>query len=73
VAEPEVCRWCGGIHDEVPKVCPYVKAIEFEPLSGLVTRVEFLTPADWGKQVASEAPDQEPGTKPYPTYKSLGE
>lgn len=47
-AVDDSCRWCGqaphgGLH------CPLIKALDFDPLYGGVTRVEFLTPADYPK------------------------
>lgn len=37
------CRWCGDTHGPL---CPYVKALEFDQTNH-ITRVEFLTPADY--------------------------
>lgn len=70
------CPWCGfPAHAEPPSVCPYVKAIEFgrDGLAvkmpagqvALVTRVEFLTPADMGKAAQKEE-------EPQPDYPRLG-
>lgn len=55
------CRWCGEV-DHVGKPCPLVRAFEFDPLTGALTRVEFLVPADYGRQpsVALDEPDQYP-------------
>ena len=54
--DEQPCRWCGDVHG--PR-CPWVKALEFEPMTGSVTRVEFLTPKDWGPppQPNPEEPD----------------
>jgi hypothetical protein len=51
------CQWCGGDHD---KLCPFIKALEFGPggvdtLFGPVTRIEFLTHADFKAQPAQDA------------------
>lgn len=43
-APPEPCRWCGDQHG---KICPWVKALEFDDPSGLVVRrVEFFSPVE---------------------------
>lgn len=42
--DPEKCRWCGLFHG--PQ-CPSVKAMEFDPTTGVVTRVEFITATDF--------------------------
>ena len=42
VSDP--CRWCGETHGVK---CPWVKALEFDPTTQVVTRVEFLIPRDW--------------------------
>jgi hypothetical protein len=48
---PSPCRWCGEAHG---KLCPWVKAYEYDSLTGLiVTRVEFLTPADYGLKTSA--------------------
>lgn len=56
LADVEPCRWCG---DEHGKLCPYVKALNFDPTTRVITRVEFLTPADYGKAVAELPPETE--------------
>ncbi len=56
---------CPRCLDEHPIIrCPYVKAIEFE-FSGIfdsIKRIEFLTPADFGRPIAKpeEAVDNYP-------------
>lgn len=52
----EPCRWCGNHHG---KLCPAVKALEYDSY-GMITRVEFLTPADMVRQ---PPPEDEP--QPY--------
>lgn len=53
------CRWCGfEAHTTPPTICPYVKALEFDA-AGNVTRVEFLTGADFGKKVPDDEPEPE--------------
>lgn len=42
--DPVRCRWCGNYHWER---CPAVKAMEFDPTTGVVTRVEFISMADY--------------------------
>ena len=42
------CRWCGEQH-ATPFICPWVKALEFAHGDDRVTRVEFLTAADFPK------------------------
>ena len=44
---PGTCRWCGLLHPAAGRLCPYVKAFEFAEDGERVTRVEFLTPADY--------------------------
>jgi hypothetical protein len=51
------CERCGAAH--LIQACPHVKAIEIDS-TGLITRIEFLTPMDF-PQVKQEDPDQ-----PYP-------
>lgn len=63
------CARCGGAHTIIG--CPLVKAVEFA--DGLyegeeqprITRIEFLTPADYG-------PAPAPGENPLPGYDTLG-
>ena len=40
----EVCWRCGSGHNVMS--CPQVKAVNLDPETGAVTRVEFMTPAD---------------------------
>ena len=61
----ETCRWCGDSHG--PR-CPWVKALEFSSGDERITRVEFLTPADFKGERAEEA-DIGPS---YPTLKPMG-
>ena len=42
---------------------PWVKALEFDPTTNVVTRVEFVTPADMVQQ--KPPPEPEPD---YPRY-----
>jgi hypothetical protein len=52
-AEPAPCEWCGLLHagpPDAPRLCPYVKALEYrcdEAGTRYVSRVEFLTPVDY--------------------------
>jgi len=55
------CRWCGAVHGPL---CPYVKALEFDRVTGLVVRVEFITPRDC-VSAPSRSTDEEPD---YPRY-----
>jgi hypothetical protein len=51
------CRWCGDHHGIR---CPWVKALEFDPVTGLtVTRVEFLVPNDYAPRPKAEEPQEE--------------
>ena len=53
------CPRCG--EDHAPIACPYVKAIEFDPVAGLIiTRLEFLTPADYGPSKPVAVDDESP-------------
>ena len=53
------CPRCDG--DHAPIACPYVKAIEFDPGAGLIiTRLEFLTPADYGPSKPVAVDDEAP-------------
>jgi hypothetical protein len=55
------CRWC---HEHpADQRCPYVKALEFDPTTNFVTRVEFLTPADFIREKPSAEP-QDSGDYP---------
>lgn len=56
------CRWCGEDHGAI---CPWVKALEFDP-AGNVTRVEFLTSADFpkDKKLDEDAPAGDYPRKP---------
>lgn len=53
----EPCRWCGETHG---KLCPWVKAMEFNGIGDTITRVEFLTPKDYAVQPHGRPPDEEP-------------
>jgi hypothetical protein len=66
------CRWCGGEH----RLCPYVKAVEFDDVTGLIiTRVEFLVPADFGvaREEKPQPTDPAAGPASYPRLKPSGE
>ena len=69
---PEACRWCGqprtAAHG-LGELCPFVKAISFDPASGKVSRVEFVLPADLGAP-AKEKPEEEPA-QDYPRKRPL--
>ena len=57
------CRWCGDKHG---RLCPFVKALEFDG-DQKVTRVEFLTPADFGSNRHELEDTREPDDDdPYP-------
>lgn len=43
-AEDTSCRWCGEHHGWK---CPIVKAFEYADDGRTITRVEFMTPADY--------------------------
>lgn len=45
--QSESCQWCGMIHGTK---CPLVKAIEYE--HGMVKRVEFFAPNDYGPKLS---------------------
>lgn len=55
----QACHRCGGQHEIL--ACPYVKAAEFDG-DGKITRLEYLTPADYGPQrrEAEKPPEGEP-------------
>ena len=61
----QACRWCGALHGVL---CPYVKAMEFSEANGIiVTRVEFVTMADFPAQRSepeADAPDGYDRIKP---------
>lgn len=64
------CPWCGEAHGAR---CPWVKAFEFSPANPLtITRVEFLTPADYGIRAAKvgDSTIEEPAD--YPKLKPMG-
>ena len=71
VKEPIPCRWCGEVHGP-GEHCPLVKALNFDPASGKVTRVEFLTPADFGSPVNAPLAADHSGETGYPTLKPTG-
>jgi hypothetical protein len=55
----EKCQRCLGEHPIIR--CPYVKAIDFEEGGidgGAIRRIEFLTPADYGRQIAVAKPEE---------------
>ena len=63
----KVCPRCAGSHDLGPE-CPYVKAVDYaESGTGIITRIEFLVPADFGR---ASAPTDKP---PREDYARLGE
>jgi hypothetical protein len=58
----EKCRWCGG-ERHAGLACPLVKAFVFDR-RGRITRVEFLTAADFPQQKKAEEPQDYPRLKP---------
>lgn len=74
MADPEACRWCGQPRSAahgLGLICPFVKAIEFDPSGHVVTRVEFVVPADLGQPARAEpAPEPEPD---YPRKQPMRE
>lgn len=48
IANSANCQWCGMIHGAK---CPLVKAIEYE--GGMVKRVEFFAPNDYGPKLGA--------------------
>jgi hypothetical protein len=58
------CRWCG--EDHAGLICPWVKALEFTHGDERVTRVEFVTAADFPKQQSAGEPENYPRLKPIP-------
>ena len=60
--EPNVvaCRWCGLFHG---KICPFVKALEFDEDGVNIIRVEFFPPASATSPVDAD----------YPKKKQTGE
>lgn len=70
--EPAPCEWCGLSHDygaQVPRLCPYVKALEFrcdEAGARYVSRVEFLTPVDYQPIKSGPAAADAPPEADYP-------
>ena len=61
------CPFCGRTDHSDP-ICPFVKAYEVDE-TGRITRVEFLTPADYGKaNVVEQAQPEEPS---YPRKRSI--
>ena len=61
------CRWGGEEHGAR---CPWVKAYEFSSGDDRITRVEFLTPADFSPQRSAEPPAEEPAS--YDKLKPMG-
>jgi hypothetical protein len=56
------CRWCGETHGPL---CSIVKALDFAFGDYRVTRVEFLTAADFaGKKSPEDEPISYPRLKP---------
>lgn len=55
------CPRCGDTQPPHPwPRCPYVKAIEFvDGNPELIGRIEFLTPADYGRRSSAEEPAPE--------------
>ena len=66
-ADATPCRRCGEAHDVV--ACPFVKAVEYDDLTGTIRRLEFLTPADYPsiKEIKVEPPEAD-----YPKLKAGG-
>lgn len=68
--EPAPCEWCGLLHvgpQFAPKLCPYVKAFEYrcdEAGTRYVSRVEFLTPADYQPIKGTAEPPKDEGGYP---------
>jgi hypothetical protein len=60
---PTGCRWCGEAHGPL---CPMVKALEFAPDGVTVTRVEFLTAADFPAHK-----EQQPQEGEQPDYERI--
>lgn len=68
--DEDKCQRCGGAH--ALTACMHVKAIEFE--CGVISRVEFLTPADYGPPPAPAGLDERPDSEQpaLPDYPRLG-
>lgn len=64
----EKCRLCGERHG--PQ-CPIVKAMEFDPESGAVVRIEYVTAADFPHMMrpAPAAGAETPAGGEYPRKK----
>lgn len=62
------CQRCSEGHDLI--ACPHVKAVEYAE-GGRITRVEFLTPADYGPPPKDGAPGAEPEAS-YPRRPNAG-
>lgn len=60
-ATVKTCRWCSSVH--AGEHCPLVKAVNFDHY-GAITRIEFLTPADYGPGATVE---------PEPDYPRKGQ
>lgn len=74
-ASKPTCRWCGDDNNHGGMLCPYVQALEFEKdgtwsddgrPNVFVSRVEFLTPADFGKVRDGEVEAPAPS---YPRFR----
>ena len=62
------CHFCGETHG---RLCPMVKALEYDPQTGAITRVEFLTAADFPRP--REEAETGEATPPYTTIqKAVG-
>ncbi len=71
---PFKCPRCVDEHETI-LACPYVKAVEFldgyvfgEEAQPIISRVEFLTPRDYGPSAGGEkSPEQAGEQAGYPT------
>jgi hypothetical protein len=53
-------------------MCPFVKALEFDPTGFIVTRVEFVVPADMGTPARDEKPKEPEEPEPdYPRKRAM--
>ena len=60
------CPRCGEDHE--PIACPHVKAVEFDATGLIITRLEFLTPADYEPRKEQDKPES-----PREDYDRLGQ
>lgn len=67
---PVICGRCGADHDII--ACPFVKAVEFDDAMR-VSRIEFLTPADYAQPRVVKAPDDAPPAAGPSNYAKLGQ